>query len=162
MCDVFVQGFWFSLFVCYGLFFEEIFKINLNIIMVNMLVFGLCGLWVGWRGYDLFVQMCFGMNVFEVEYVGKGEFVKFILCQVLDYVGGYYLVIGVIVVVYCCVFIFGFGLWCVDVFLVGVMKYLRSMGQYLGVFGFESKDYEKFMDVLLEFFEIRDIGFGFM
>ena len=43
--------------------------------------------------------------------------------------------------------------------LAGVMKYLRSLGQYPGKTGFDCRDYESMADVG-EFLEVRDSGFG--
>ncbi|KAH7329682.1 hypothetical protein B0I35DRAFT_474252 [Stachybotrys elegans] len=161
-CDVFVQGFRPNSLSRYGLSPEEILKLNPNIIMANMSAFGPRGPWAGRRGYDSLVQTCSGMNVSEAEHAGTGEPAKPTPCQALDHAGGYFLATGVIAAVYRRALTPGFGSWRVDVSLAGVMKYLRSMGQYPGVTGFDSKDYETPSDASPEFFETRDTGFGLM
>jgi crotonobetainyl-CoA:carnitine CoA-transferase CaiB-like acyl-CoA transferase len=161
-CGVFVQGFRPSSLARYGLSPQEILKINPTIIMANMSAFGPRGPWAGRRGYDSLVQTCSGMNVSEAEHAGKDEVAKPTPCRALDHAGGYYLATGVIAAVYRRALTPGFGAWRVDVSLAGVMKYFRSMGQYPGAPGFESKDYEKPSDVPPEFFETRNTGFGLM
>jgi hypothetical protein len=161
-CDVFIQGFRPNALARYGLSPKEILQINPNIIMANMSAFGPRGPWAGQRGYDSLVQTCSGMNVSESEHAGNGEPAKPTPCQALDHAGGYFLATGVIAAVYRRAVTPGFGSWRVDVSLAGVMKYLRSMGQYPGVTGFDSKDYESPSDVPPEFFETRDTGFGLM
>lgn len=159
-CDVFVQGFRPGALASYGLSVEEILKINPNIIMGNMSAFGPRGPWSGRRGYDSLVQTCSGMNHSEAEHAGKGEAAKPTPCQALDHAGGYFLATGVIAAVYRRAATPGAGSWRVDVSLAGVMKYLRSMGQYPGATGFDAQDYEKPSDVPPEFFETKETGFG--
>lgn len=52
------------------------------------------------------------------------------------------------------------GSWQVDVSLAGVMKYLRSLGQYEGSPGFETQDFTCTKDVPEGYSETRKTGFG--
>ncbi|KAH6874454.1 CoA-transferase family III domain-containing protein [Thelonectria olida] len=159
-CDVFVQGFRPGSLAAYGLSPEELVKINPNITVANMSAFGPVGPWAGRRGYDSLVQTCSGMNISEAEHAGKDEVARPTPCQALDHAGGYMLATGVIAAIYRRAT--QGGSWRVDVSLAGVMKYLRSLGQYPGVTGFAAKDFESVCDVPGEYFEERDTGFGVM
>lgn len=165
-CDVSVQGFRpGSLASSHGLSPAELAKTNPGIIVANMSAFGLRGPWSGRRGYDSLVQTCSGMNVSEAEHAGgSGEVARPTPARLSTMpratswppaslqlstatpppprapLAG----------------------WRVGVSLAGVMKYLRSLGQYPGAAGFESQDYEKQSDVPPEFLETRDTGFGSM
>ncbi|KAF6842752.1 caib baif family enzyme, partial [Colletotrichum musicola] len=156
--DVFVQGFRPGSLAGQGLSPEEIVKINPSIVIANMSAFGPAGPWSGRRGYDSLVQTCSGMNVSEAEHAGKGEAARPTPCQALDHAGGYWLATGVAAAVYKKATLG--GAWRVDVSLAGVMKYLRSLGQYPGATGFEAKDYERPEDVPEEYYETRKTGFG--
>ncbi|KAL0930057.1 caib baif family enzyme [Colletotrichum truncatum] len=156
--DVFIQGFRPGSLAGYGLSPEEVIKINPSIIIANMSAFGPCGPWSGRRGYDSLVQTCSGMNISEAEHAGKGEAARPTPCQALDHAGGYWLATGVIAALYKRT-VQG-GSWRVDVSLAGVMKYLRSLGQYAGETGFDSKDYEAPDDVPKEYYETKETGFG--
>ncbi|KAL3306616.1 acyl-CoA transferases/carnitine dehydratase [Colletotrichum asianum] len=158
--DVFIQGFRLGSLASHGLSPEEIVKINPSIIIANMSAFGPQGPWSGRRGYDSLVQTCSGMNVSEAEHAGKGEAARPTPCQALDHAGGYWLATGVIAALHKRATLR--GSWRVDASLAGVMKYLRSLGQYPGATGFEVKDYEKLEDVRNELFETRETGFGSM
>ncbi|KAI3539666.1 hypothetical protein CABS01_06262 [Colletotrichum abscissum] len=158
-CDVFVQGFRPGSLASYGLSSEELVKINPSIIIANMSAFGPQGPWSNRRGYDSLVQTCSGMNVSEAEHAGQGEAARPTPCQALDHAGGYLLATGVTAALYKRAK--SGGSYKVDVSLAGVMKYLRSLGQYSGASGFEGVgDYEKPEDVPSEFFETRKTGFG--
>lgn len=159
--DVFIQGFRPGSLAAQGLGAEDLLKINPSLIIANMSAFGPRGPWSGRRGYDSLVQTCSGMNVSEAEHAGKGEVARPTPCQALDHAGGYWLATGVLAALY--VRATQGGAWRVDVSLAGVMKYLRSLGQYPGTSGFDGvKDYEKPEDVPEEFFETRKTGFGIM
>ncbi|KAK7414925.1 hypothetical protein QQX98_006250 [Neonectria punicea] len=157
-CDVFIQGFRPGSLASYGLSPEELIKINPNIIIANMSAFGPQGPWSGRRGYDSLVQTCSGMNVSEAEHAGKGETARHTPCQALDHAGGYMLATGVIAALYRRAM--QGGSWRVDVSLAGVMKYLRSLGQYSGSTGFDCVDFERPEDVPREYVEARPTGFG--
>ncbi|KAF5985612.1 Formyl-coenzyme A transferase [Fusarium coicis] len=159
-CDVFIQGYRPGSLASYGLSQDELRKINPNIIVANMSAFGPEGPWSGRRGFDSLVQTCSGMNVSEAEHAGKGEPARPTPCQALDHSGGYMLAVGVMAAVYHRAV--NGGLWRVDVSLAGMMKYLRSLGQYPGASGFEAKDFEKPEEVPDEYFEVQGTGFGTM
>ncbi|KAL7755343.1 hypothetical protein ACKLNR_015100 [Fusarium oxysporum f. sp. zingiberi] len=159
-CDVFVQGYRPGSLASYGLSQDELRKINPTIIVANMSAFGPEGPWSGRRGFDSLVQTCSGMNVSEAQHAGKGEAARPTPCQALDHSGGYMLAVGVMAAVYHRAV--NGGSWRVDVSLAGMMKYLRSLGQYPGASGFEAKDFEKPDDVPEDYFEIQETGFGTM
>ncbi|CEI70449.1 hypothetical protein FVEN_g1044 [Fusarium venenatum] len=159
-CDVFVQGYRPGSLASYGLSQEELIKINPDIIVANMSAFGPDGPWSGRRGFDSMVQTCSGMNVSEAEHAGQEEAARPLPCQALDHSGGYMLAVGVMAAVYHRA-IKG-GSWRVDVSLAGMMKYLRSLGQYPGSSGFDAKDYKRPEDVPEEYFETGNTAFGIM
>lgn len=159
--DVFIQGFRPASLAAHGLGADDLLKVNPSLVIANMSAFGPRGPWSGRRGYDSLVQTCSGMNVSEAEHAGKGEVAQPTPCQALDHAGGYWLATGVLAALYKRAT--QGGAWRVDVSLAGVMKYLRSLGQYPGTSGFDGvKDYEKPEDVPEEFFETRKTGFGVM
>lgn len=159
--DVFIQGFRPGSLAAHGLGPNDLLKINPSLIIANMSAFGPRGPWAGRRGYDSLVQTCSGMNVSEAEHAGKGEVARPMPCQALDHAGGYMLATGVLAAFYKRAT--QGGAWQVDVSLAGLMKYLRSLGQYPGSSGFDGvRDYEGPEDVPEEFFEIRETGFGVM
>lgn len=159
--DVFIQGFRPGSLAAHGLGAEDLLKVNPSLVIANMSAFGPRGPWSGRRGYDSLVQTCSGMNVAEAEHAGKGEVARPTPCQALDHAGGYFLATGVLAAIYKRAT--QGGAWRVDVSLAGVMRYLRSLGQYPGTSGFDGvRDYEKPKDVTEEFFETRQTGFGVM
>lgn len=159
--DVFIQGFRPGSLAAHGLGAEDLLKLNPSLVIANMSAFGPRGPWSGRRGYDSLVQTCSGMNVSEAEHAGKGEAARPTPCQALDHAGGYWLATGVLAALYKRAT--QGGAWRVDVSLAGVMKYLRSLGQYPGSSGFDGvRDYQKPEDVPEEFFETRETGFGVM
>ncbi|KAF4425059.1 hypothetical protein F53441_14207 [Fusarium austroafricanum] len=159
-CDVFIQGFRPGSLASYGLSQKELRKVNPDIIVANMSAFGPDGPWSGRRGFDSLVQTCSGMNVSEAEHAGKGEAARPMPCQALDHSAGFMLGVGIMTAIYhrACLG----GSWNVDVSLAGMMKYLRSLGQYPGSSGFEVKDFEKPEDVPESYFETSETGFGTM
>lgn len=98
------------------------------------------------------------MNVSEAEHFGAGEPARPTPCQALDHAGGYFLAAGVMAALYRQPT--EGGSYQVDVSLAGVMKYLRSLGQYNGRSGFDCRDYESSTEVPKEFMESRKSGFG--
>ncbi|KAL2855391.1 CoA-transferase family III domain-containing protein [Aspergillus pseudoustus] len=131
-----------------------------NIICANMSAYGPSGPWASNRGFDSLIQTCSGMNVSEAEHFGAGEPARPTPCQALDHAGGYFLAAGILAALYKQAT--EGGSWEVDVSLAGVMKYLRSLGQWEGKTGFAAKDYTCTADVPGEFLETRDTGFGVM
>ncbi|XEV07303.1 hypothetical protein FSHL1_012590 [Fusarium sambucinum] len=158
-CDVFIQGFRPGSLAAKGFGPDEVASLNPRIIYACMSAFGTKGPWAGRRGYDSLVQTCSGMNVSEAEHYGAGEAARPTPCQALDHAGGYLLASGVMAALYR-QSVDG-GSYRVDVSLAGVMKYLRSLGQYVDKTGFESNDYVKPSDVE-EYLETRQTGFGEM
>lgn len=159
--DVFIQGFRPGSLAAHGLGADDLLRVNPSLVIANMSAFGPGGPWSGRRGYDSLVQTCSGMNVSEAEHAGKGEVARPTPCQALDHAGGYWLATGVLAALYKRAT--QGGAWKVDVSLAGVMKYLRSLGQYPGTSGFDGvRDYEKAEDVPEQFFETRQTGFGVM
>lgn len=159
-CDVFIQSFRPGSLASYGFSPQELVELNPDIICANMSAFGPSGPWARRRGFDSLVQTCSGMNVSEAEHAGDGEAARAMPCQALDHAGGYLLATGVLAAVYHR----GTrgGAWRVDVSLAGVMKHLRSLGQYPGSTGFDCEDYTKLEDVPVDFLEVRETGFGQM
>ncbi|KAL7944239.1 CoA-transferase family III domain-containing protein [Trichoderma barbatum] len=159
-CDVFIQGYRPGSLAAYGLSPEELQKANPDVICANLSAFGPSGPWSRRRGYDSLVQTCSGMNVSEAEHFGAGEPARALPCQGLDHAAGYLLATGVIAALHRRAQVG--GSWVVDVSLAGVMKYLRSLGQYPGKTGFESRDVETQAEVPAEYLETRETVFGSM
>ncbi|KAJ5109843.1 hypothetical protein N7532_002488 [Penicillium argentinense] len=159
---VFIQGFRPGSLASRGLSSAELAKRfqHRGIICANMSAYGPKGPWSGKRGFDSLVQTCSGMNVSEAEHFGAGEAAKPTPCQALDHAGGYFLAAGIIAALHKQVT--EGGSWEVDVSLAGVMKYLRSLGQWDGKSGFQTSDYTSTQDVPQEFLETRATGFGDM
>ncbi|KAI1505986.1 CoA-transferase family III domain-containing protein [Biscogniauxia marginata] len=165
-CDVFVQSYRpGSLASRTGLAPEDLAAANPGIVVANLSAFGPEGPWAGRRGFDSLVQTCSGMNVSEAEHYNTGrtgeqaqekEVARPMPCQALDHGAGYLLAAGINAALYKRE-VEG-GSYVVDVSLAGVMKYLRSLGQYEGRTGFECEDTE--LDK--SFFETGMTGFGEM
>lgn len=131
-----------------------------NIICANLSAYGPDGPWKNKRGFDSIVQTCSGMNVSEAEHYGAGEVARPTCCQALDHAAGYFLAAGIMAALYKQAT--EGGSWEVNVSLAGAMKYLRSLGQYEGRSGFDTKDYTCTEDVPPEYLETRETGFGEM
>ncbi|BAE56244.1 unnamed protein product [Aspergillus oryzae RIB40] len=131
-----------------------------GIICANLSAYGPSGPWSDKRGFDSLVQTCSGMNVSEAEHYGAGEPARPMPCQALDHAAGYFLASGVQAALYKQAT--EGGSWEVNVSLAGVMKYLRSLGQFTGRDGFQSQDYTCTADVPSEYLETRPTGFGEM
>ncbi|KAI1437862.1 CoA-transferase family III [Xylaria sp. CBS 124048] len=176
--DVVIQGYRPGSLAGKGLSPEELAKVNPGIIVANLSAFGPGGVWGERRGFDSLVQTCGGINVAEAERYGKdgGEasVARPLPCQALDHGAGYLLAAGISAAVWRRERdreegkgggVGGVrGAYVVEVSLVGVMKYLRSLGQFEGRSGFEGEDCtilgtdeeEK------EYFETRQTVFGEM
>ncbi|KAL3443596.1 hypothetical protein BJX65DRAFT_320525 [Aspergillus insuetus] len=159
---VFTQGFRPGSLASHGLRPAELAKryAHRNIICANMSAYGPEGPWSNNRGFDSLIQTCSGMNVSEAEHFGAGEAARPTPCQALDHAGGYFLAAGILAALYKQAT--EGGSWEVDVSLAGVMKYLRSLGQFEGKSGFETRDFTCTSDVPVEYLETRDTGFGEM
>ncbi|KAF2808799.1 CoA-transferase family III [Mytilinidion resinicola] len=155
--DVFIQGYRPGSLASHGLSTADIIAINPNIVIGNMSAYGPYGPWAHNRGFDSLVQTCSGMNISETEHYGGGEPARPTPCQALDHAGGYLLATGIMATLYKRET--GDGIYEVDVSLAGVMKYLRSLGQYPERTGFECTDYSSPGEVE-EYLETRESGFG--
>ena len=142
--DVFINGYRPGGLSNLGFSEAELHKLNPNIIVANLSAYGPEGPWANNRGFDSLVQTCSGMNVSEAEHYGAGEPARPTPCQVLDHGAGFLLATGIIAAVYKRA-IEG-GSWAVDVSLAGVMKYLRTLGQYDGKSGFEGEEFVNWRD----------------
>ncbi|KAK1970011.1 CoA-transferase family III [Colletotrichum sublineola] len=156
--DVFIQGYRPGSLAARGLSPTELAAANPRLIIANLSAFGPDGPWSGRRGFDSLVQTCSGMNVSEAQHCGAGEPAMPMPCQALDHGAGFLLASGISAALYrrateggSCI---------VDVSLAGVMKYLRSLGQYPGKSGFEISDADKNLQWEEHLFEKRMTGFG--
>lgn len=131
-----------------------------NIICANMSAYGPDGPWSDKRGFDSLIQTCSGMNISEAQHFDAGEVARPTPCQALDHAGGYFLAAGITAALYKQAT--EGGSWQVDVSLAGVMKYLRSLGQYEGKSGFKTQDFTSTKDVPEQYLETRETGFGKM
>ncbi|KAI0975898.1 CoA-transferase family III domain-containing protein, partial [Xylaria arbuscula] len=166
--DVVIQGYRPGSLSARGLSPESLARVNPGVIVANLSAFGPDGPWKNRRGFDSLVQTASGLNVSEAEHAGQGEIARVLPCQALDHGAGFLLAAGI------CAALYHrdkdrregrvVGAYVVDVSLAGVMKYLRSLGQYEGRSGFDC-------DTVLEkvsgkewaeFFETRDTEFGEM
>ncbi|KAL7792173.1 CoA-transferase family III domain-containing protein [Trichoderma ceciliae] len=159
-CDVFIQGFRPGSLASYGLSPQDLQKTNTSIICANLSAFGPSGPWSQRRGFDSLVQTCSGINASEAAHFGAGTPARVLPCQALDHASGYFLATGVIAALHRRSR--RGGSWVVDVSLAGVMKYLRSLGQYPDKTAFEARDFETQADVPAEYLETRETAFGRM
>lgn len=160
-CDVFIQGYRPSSLAVRGFSAKELAAIRPGLVYANLSAFGPEGPWSGRRGFDSLVQTATGMNVSEAEHCGDGSTARPMPCQALDHAGGYLLATGICAALYKKAT--EGGSWEVNVSLAGVMKYLRSLGQYPGREGFEHSDPAPSMeDVAHECFIEGDSDFGRM
>ena len=142
--DVFINGYRPGGLSGLGFSQDELLKVNPHLVVANLSAYGPEGPWAYNRGFDSLVQTCSGMNVSEAECYGAGEPARPAPCQVLDHGAGFLLATGIIAAVYKRA-VEG-GSWVVDVSLAGVMKYLRSLGQYEGKSGFEGEEFVNWRD----------------
>jgi hypothetical protein len=156
-CDVFIQGFRPGSLSAKGLSQDEVVALNPRVVYASLSAFGPQGPWSDRRGFDSLVQTCSGMNVSEAEHYGAGEAARHTPCQALDHAGGYLLASGIMTALYKRATLG--GAYAVHVSLAGVMKYLRSLGQYPGRSGFGAPDFDTAADVQ-EYLETRMSGFG--
>lgn len=156
--DVFIQGYRPGSLAVQGLSTEEVHKLNPKLIVANLSAWGPDGPWSENRGFDSLVQTCSGINVADAERFGAGvEPARVLPCQALDHGAGYLLATGIIAAL--CKRATEGGAYEVNVSLAGVMKYLRSLGQYPGRIGFEKKDFMGPQDVE-RYLESRETAFG--
>lgn len=156
-CDVFIQGFRPGSLAAKGLSQDEVAAMNPGVVYASLSAFGPQGPWSNRRGFDSLVQTCSGMNVSEAEHYGADEVARHTPCQALDHAGGYLLASGIMAAIYRRATVG--GVHAVHVSLAGVVKYLRSLGQYPGRSGFEVPDFEAAADVE-DYLETKLSGFG--
>jgi crotonobetainyl-CoA:carnitine CoA-transferase CaiB-like acyl-CoA transferase len=155
--DVFIQSYRPGSLAMQGLSSEELTRANPNLIMASLNAYGPNGPWAQNRGFDSLVQTCSGINVEDARRHGSDEPAHVLPCQALDHGAGYLLATGIIAALYKREK--EGGAYEVKVSLAGVMKYLRSLGQYEGKSGFDRKDFERPDDVV-PYLETRQTGFG--
>jgi hypothetical protein len=155
--DVFIQSYRPGSLAAQGLSSTELAEVNPNLILASLNAYGPDGPWSRNRGFDSLVQTCSGINVEDAKRYGADEAARVLPCQALDHGAGYLLATGIMAALYKRA-IHG-GAYEVKVSLVGVMKYLRSLGQYQGKSGFERRDFKRPEDVA-EYLETRQTGLG--
>ncbi|KAK5173066.1 uncharacterized protein LTR77_003188 [Saxophila tyrrhenica] len=160
-CNVFIQGYRPSSLAARGFGPADLAALNPGIIYANLSAFGPEGPWSNRRGFDSLVQTCSGMNVSEAEHSGSRAPAQPTPVQALDHAGGFLLAAGIMAALY--KKSEHGGSWEVHVSLAGVMKYLRSLGQWPGKEGFEHRDPASDGEELPEqYFEERESAFGHM
>ncbi len=158
-CDIFLQGYRPHSLEARGFGPADIAALRPGVIYANMSAFGPDGPWSGRRGFDSLVQTCTGMNVSEAEHRGQAEIARPTPVQALDHGGGFLLATGIFAALYKRAT--QGGSWEVHVSLAGVMKYLRSLGQWHGKSGFHHADpADPPEDVPESFFETKTSDFG--
>jgi len=140
-----------------GLGVHDLVATNPKLIYASMSAYGSSGPWSERRGFDSMIQTCSGMNVSEAEHAGKGEPARMTPTQALDHAGGYFLATGIMCALYKTA-VDG-GAYTVDVSLAGVMRYLRSLGQYDGDSGFQCEDITS-PDQIPELLDTNTTAFG--
>ncbi|KAF2686309.1 CoA-transferase family III [Lentithecium fluviatile CBS 122367] len=155
--DVFIQSYRPGSLAAQGLSKEELTQANPNLITAALSAYGPDGPWSQNRGFDSLVQTCSGINIADAERYGNGELVRVLPCQALDHGAGYLLAASVIAALYKRGTVG--GAYDVQVSLAGVMKYMRSLGQYPDKTGFARKDFTEPGEVE-RYLETRDTGFG--
>lgn len=155
--DVFIQSYRPGSLGAQGLSITELLQLNPNLIIASLNAYGSDGPWSQRRGFDSLVQTCSGINVEDARQHDTGEAVRVLPCQALDHGAGYLLATGIIATLHKRAI--NGGAYEVTTSLAGVMKYLRSLGQFSDKSGFERKDFRKPEDVA-QYLETRQTGFG--
>lgn len=154
--DVFIQSYRPGSLAAQGLSAEDLIKANPNLILGSLSAYGKDGPWAHNRGFDSLVQTCSGINVEDAKRYGADEPARVLPCQALDHGAGYFLATGIMAALYKRAIVG--GSFEVHVSLAGVMKYLRSLGQYEGQIGFDRKNVTK--PEAEQYQETRQTGFG--
>ncbi|KAF2027983.1 CoA-transferase family III [Setomelanomma holmii] len=155
--DVFIQSYRPGSLTTRGLSTQELIQANPHLIIANLDAWGPDGPWSQNRGFDSLVQTCSGLNVEDAKRYGANEPARVLPCQALDHGSGYLLATGVNAALYKRAT--EGGAYEVRVSLAGVMKHLRSLGQYQGKSGFNRKDFKGPEDAET-YLETRSTGFG--
>jgi crotonobetainyl-CoA:carnitine CoA-transferase CaiB-like acyl-CoA transferase len=155
--DVFIQSYRPGSLAEHGLSIRELTTLNPTLVMANLSAYGPDGPWSSNRGFDSLVQTCSGINVADANQHGAGEPARVLPCQAFDHGAGYLLATGILAALYKCST--AGGAYEVQVSLAGVMKYMRSLGQYPGRSGFERRNFTKPEEVA-RYLETRSTEFG--
>ncbi|KAF2465774.1 CoA-transferase family III [Lindgomyces ingoldianus] len=155
--DVFIQGYRPGSLAKQGFSSEDLIRTNPNLIIASLSAYGPDGPWSENRGFDSLVQTCSGINVADAERYGADEVVRTLPCQAFDHGAGYLLAAGIMAALYKGR-IEG-GAYEVEVSLAGIMKYLRSLGQYPDKSGYGRQNFEGPKEVE-RYLETRMTGFG--
>jgi len=157
--DVFLQSYRPGSLARRGLTPEQLSAKSRNgIVVASLSAYGPTGPWSDRRGFDSLVQTCSGMNVSEAEHYGAGETARTLPFQALDSASGFFLAAGISAALYKQAT--EGGSYEVNVSLAGTMKFLRSLGQYEGLSGFQCEHYKTQDDVPAEWLEERESAFG--
>jgi len=155
--DIFIQSYRPGSLAAQGLSAEELCSANPNLIVASLNAYGPYGPWSQNRGFDSLVQTCSGINVADAARYGADEPARVLPCQALDHGAGYFLATGIMAALYKRAT--EGGAYEIKVSLAGVMKYLRSLGQFEGKSVFNRKDFKRPEDVD-QYLETRETGFG--
>jgi hypothetical protein len=155
--DVFIQSYRPGSLAAQGLSIEELIKTNPHLIIGTLSAYGQHGPWAHQRGFDSLVQTCSGINVEDAKRYGADEPARVLPCQALDHGAGYFLATGIMAALYKRAVVG--GSFEVHVSLAGVMKYLRSLGQFEGKTGFDRENFTK-PEEAEKYQETRQTGFG--
>jgi crotonobetainyl-CoA:carnitine CoA-transferase CaiB-like acyl-CoA transferase len=155
--DVFIQSYRPGSLAAQGLSAESLVKTNPNLIIASLNAYGPEGPWKLNRGFDSLVQTCSGINLADAERYGGDERVRVLPCQAFDHGAGYSLAFGVMAALYKRAL--EGGAYEIEVSLAGVMKYMRSLGQYQGKSGYDRKDFIRAEEVE-RYLETKQTPFG--
>ncbi|KAF9691830.1 hypothetical protein EKO04_010428 [Ascochyta lentis] len=155
--DLFIQSYRPGSLAAQGLSTDELVALNPNLIIASLNAYGPEGPWSQRRGFDSLVQTCSGINVADAERYGAAEAARVLPCQAFDHGAGYLLATGIMAALFKRAT--EGGSYEVKVSLAGVMRYLRSLGQYEAKSGFARKDFKRPEDVD-QYLESRQTGFG--
>jgi hypothetical protein len=156
--DIFIQGYRPGSLAASGLSIDQLVELNPNIVIANLSAYGQDGPWSSYRGFDSLLQTCTGMNVSEAEHFGDDSPARPTPCQALDHASGYLLAAGIMTAIYKQATVQS-GAYVVDVSLASTAKYLRSLGQYPGLSGFDCKDITT-SEQVSDLMESKISGFG--
>ncbi|KAF1927450.1 CoA-transferase family III [Didymella exigua CBS 183.55] len=155
--DVFIQSYRPGSLAAHGFSNQELLALNPKLVIASLNAYGPDGPWSHRRGFDSLVQTCSGINVADAERYAAGEAARVLPCQALDHGSGYLLATGIMAALYKRAT--EGGSYEVKVSLAGVMRYLRSLGQYEGQSGFDRKDFKQPKDII-EYLDSRQTGLG--
>jgi crotonobetainyl-CoA:carnitine CoA-transferase CaiB-like acyl-CoA transferase len=156
--DVVLQGYRPEALAKLGLGWKDCVAVNPNIVYASLSAWGSEGPWKHRRGFDSIVQAASGINVAEAAALGEAAASIVLPCQALDHGSGYLLATGICAALYKRE-ISG-GAWAVDACLAKTGRYLRSLGQLIGINGFDCL--EPSDEEIADYLETKISGFGMM